>query len=130
MEGLERVSPEGLTLKKWLRIDNLLALTGRKVTAWLTSTEWALLAKDVGSIATDQGITTPLTHANFGEEVKLGPALILRNSGTEDQGTVNAMNWVTFGDQFPQFDYNRRTLQTGNGFSTHDLNLKDDPLNE
>ena len=130
MEGVERVSPEGLTLKKWMRVSNLLGITGRKITAWITSTEWALLAKDVAAAATEQGITTPLTYANFGVECRIGPALILRNSGTEDQGVVNSMNWVTFGDQFPEFDWKRRTLQTGNTFSPHDLNLKDDPLND
>ena len=127
MEGL---NPEGLTLKKWTRVANLLGITNRKIDAWLTSTEWAQLAKDVAATASDQGITTPLTRANFGQECKLGHSLTLRNSGTEDQGVVNSMNWIAFGDQFQEFDWRRRTLQTGNTFSSHDLNLKDDPLND
>ena len=128
MEGL---NPEGLTLKKWTRVANLLGITNRKIDAWLTSTEWAQLAKDVAATAADQGITTPLTRTNFGAECKLGHSLTLRNSGTEDQDVVNEINWLTFGDQFPEFDWKRRNWQTGNTFVPHDLaNLKDDPLNE
>src|SRR5579859_4841739 len=130
MEGAENINPAGLALQKWQRVSNLLGLTGRKITAWLTSTEWALLARDVAAEAASQGILTPLTHANFGKEVSLGHSLVLRNSGTEDQGVVNAMNWIAFGDMFPEFDWRRRNWQTGNKFTTHDLNLKDDPLNE
>jgi len=125
----EAIDPAGLTLKKWQRVSMLIGSTYRKIDAWLTSTEWALLAKDVAAEATAQGIITPLTHANFGQECRLGDSLVLRNSGTEDQGVVNTMNWITFGDQFPQFDWKRRTWQTGNTFSKDDLTkLPDKPL--
>lgn len=125
MEGL---NPTGLTLKKWQRVAAILGITERKITAWLTSTEWAALANDVSAEAKEQGVIVPLTHANFGKECKLGDTLVLRNSGTEDQGVVNAMNWVTFGDMFPEFDWKRRTWQTGNDFSTHDLTLPEKPF--
>ena len=120
---------EGVSvLKTWQRVSALLG--DLHTCAWLTTSDWAKLATEINGLTEDQGANlVKATNATF-KQCYVGKNLLLRNSGTDDRGVVNAMNWIEIGDKFPEFDYRRREWQVGNSFSPHDLNLKDDPLNE
>ena len=115
-------------LKTWQRVSALLG--DLHTCAWLTTSDWAKLATEINGLTEDQGANlVKATNATF-KQCYVGKNLLLRKSGTDDRGVVNAMNWFEIGDKFEQFDYRRRAWQVGNTFSPHDLNLKDDPLNE
>lgn len=117
---------EGVSvLKTWKRVSALLG--DLHTCAWLTSSDWAKLAAEVNALREDQGINIAATNKTF-KQCYIGPNLLLRNSGTDDQGVVNSMNWIEIGDRFPEFDFRRRTWQTGNKHYEHDLQLPDHPF--
>lgn len=99
-------------LKKWQRVSGLLG--NLHCCAFVTSSEWGILATEVAALALDDGIKTAPTPANF-QQCYIGKNLLLRNAGTEDQEVVNAMNWIEIGEHFPEFDHRRRMFQTGRG---------------
>ena len=112
-------------LKTWKRVSALLGEI--HCCAWLTTTDWAKLATEVNELREDQGVNIAATNATF-KQCYVGKNLLLRNSGTDDQGVVNAMNWIEIGDKFPEFDFRRRNWQTGNSYVPHDLTLPDKPF--
>lgn len=115
-------------LRTWKRVSALLMGIGDdQTTAWLTTTDWAKLAQEVKELTEEQGINVGPTNANF-QRCFVGKNLLLRNSGTDDQEVVNAMNWIEVGDKFEEFDFRRRAWQTGNAFMPHDFNLPDHPF--
>lgn len=117
---MERVS----VLRKWKRVSALLG--NLHAVAWLTTTDWAQLAAEVNAeIPLDD--VRRATNANF-KQCYVGTNLLLKNSGTDDQGVVDAMNWIEIGDKFPEFDFRRRTWITGNKHSEHDFNFDDHPF--
>ena len=94
-------------VKKWQHIAGLLGEL--HVVAWVTSTEWGEIASEIKN---EYGSLVTPTNANF-KQCYIGKNLLLRNSGTEDQGVVNAMNWIEIGPFADQFAWRRDNLITG-----------------
>lgn len=71
----------------------------RTHTAWITSTEWAEIAKEIEALnlASETPIIVMPTNKNFNALRIAGGKLILRNSGTEDQEWCNQLNWDELG---------------------------------
>jgi hypothetical protein len=96
-------------VKKWQRISGLLA--DIKTTAWVTSTEWAELARE---IKTEYGSSVTPTNKNF-TQVQIEKNLIVRNAGTEDQQIVNLMNQEELGEKnLAILNFRKTAWQTGN----------------
>jgi hypothetical protein len=112
-------------LRMWKRVSALLG--NLHAVAWLTTSDWAILAKEVNELPEMAGINLKATNANF-KQMYVGKNLLLRNSGTDDQGVVNAMNWIEIGEKFPEFDWRRRNWQTGNAYNPHDFTFDDHPF--
>lgn len=79
-------------VKKWQFVADL--LQGREMVAFVTSTEWAQLARELKE---DYGSAITPTNKNF-TQVKIAN-LLIRNAETEDQEAVNVANNMILGEE-------------------------------
>lgn len=80
-------------LGKWFKVQGLL---GEMVhNAWVTATEWGEIAQEIADLERVGTVTAKPLPATF-KALKMGN-LTLRNSGTDDQGWVNALNTEELG---------------------------------
>ncbi len=114
-------------LKTWKRVSALLPRSLAGAVAYLTVTDWTRLAGEINALNEEDGVNLKATNANF-QQCYIGKNLLLKNSGTDDQGVVNAMNWIEIGEYFPEFDWRRRELQTGNAYQPTDFKFDDHPF--
>ena len=97
-------------VKKWQRISGLLA--DIKTTAWVTSTEWAELAREIKG---EYGSSVTPSNANFGQ-IKIGENLLLRNSGHDSQEDCDTANRALLGEEnIRLFAFRRDNWITGKG---------------
>ena len=94
-------------IKKWQRVSGLLGEI--HAVAYVTSKEWGEIAKEL--VEKYESAITP-TNANF-KQCYVGKNLLLRNAGTEDQGLVNALNYIEMEPFIEQFAWRRENLITG-----------------
>ena len=101
-------------VRKWYLVSSLLGKM--KHTAWVTSTEWAEIAKEV--VKKYNSAVTP-TNKNF-TQMQLNSNLLVRNAGTEDQEVVNEMNRIELGDDAKVFAFRRDNWKTASGSPFYD----------
>lgn len=96
-------------IQKWLKVSGILG--DISVTAFVTSTEWGQIAEELKN--PDYAGTVVPTPDNFAK-LRVAPNLLLCNSGTEDQETVNIINNRLLGEENARvFAWRRDNLITG-----------------
>ena len=103
-------------IQRWQRVESILAAEPpmQKI-AWVTATEWAQIAKELAGyemIDPSKPDVRP-NPANF-RQMRIGKCLLLRNSGTEDQETVDLLNWREMGVEDKKiFEFRKNNFRTG-----------------
>lgn len=103
-------------IQKWQRVESILAAHPpmHKI-AWVTSAEWAQIAKELETyeVVDPSKPTVKPNPMNF-RQLQVGKCLILRNSGSEDQDACDMLNWVEMGAEGKKiFDFRKNNLRTG-----------------
>jgi|SRR5579859_103806 len=103
-------------IPKWQRVEAILAAGSKPLVkrAWVTSTEWAQIAQEVGAYdPVDPKLPMAKPNpANF-NRLQIGKCLLVLNSGHEDQDVVDLMNIDEMGSDKAIFDFKKANYQTG-----------------
>lgn len=100
----------------WQKIEAILASGGTPLVkkAFVTSTEWAQIAKEIGAHdPIDPTLPLPKPAPGNFEAMKIGKCLTVINAGTEDADVVALMNVAEMGDDYAIFNFKRLNYRTG-----------------